>query len=105
MRGDFQQSELQGAGISECPCLVAEQLALEQGLGNRRAIDRDEGIGGTAAGCVDPPGKQLLAGSRFADEQNCDRSAGSDLRSEGYRVAKSGAFTDDMSVPTLFRGC
>jgi len=49
--------------------------------------------------------KELLAGARLPDEENGDRAAGSDLRREVYRVAKSGAFTDDMSVPTLFRGC
>jgi hypothetical protein len=83
---------------------MTEQLAFKQSLGNRRAIDGNKRIGGTAAGGVNSARKELLAGARLPDEEDGDRTAGSDLRSEVYRVAKSAALTDDMSVPTLFWG-
>ena len=55
---------LRGAG--EGPFLVTEQLGLEQGLGNRRAIDRHERPVGPRAEHVQRPGKQLLPGAALA---------------------------------------
>ena len=56
------------------PFLVAEQLALEQARGNRRAVQLDEGARATAAQVVDRAGDQLLAGPRLALNQ--DRRVG-----------------------------
>ncbi len=46
--------------------LVAEQLALQQRLGNRRAVDRQERPVGAAAVLVEGAGDQLLAGAALA---------------------------------------
>jgi hypothetical protein len=67
---------------------VAEQLAFEKRLGNRGAVDRDEWIGGAAAGGVNSARKKLLPGPRFPDEEYGDRTACSDLRGEVYRIAE-----------------
>jgi hypothetical protein len=44
---------------------MAEQLALEQAVGQGAAVDGDEGAGGPAAGVVQRPGNQFLAGAGF----------------------------------------
>jgi hypothetical protein len=49
---------------------VAEQLALEQRLGDRAAVDRHEGPGGARAEPVDGVGGQLLAGAALAEDQH-----------------------------------
>jgi hypothetical protein len=48
--GQLESSWLALRGACECALFVAEQLALEQGLGDRRAIDGDErSVGSTRA--------------------------------------------------------
>jgi hypothetical protein len=56
----------------ECAALVAEQLALEQVLGYRRGVDRDERTRGARAVLVQRIGDQLLARARFAGDQHGD---------------------------------
>jgi hypothetical protein len=50
--------------------LVAEQLTLEQGLGDGRAVDGDEGARAARAQVVDGAGSQLLAGPALAGEEH-----------------------------------
>ncbi len=50
--------------------LVAEQLAFQQRLGKRRAVDRHEGAMRAAAGVMDALGQQLLAGAAFAGDED-----------------------------------
>ena len=57
-------------GAGERAALVAEQLALDQLGGNRRAVDLDERPRRERALAVDVRGQQLLAGARFAGEQH-----------------------------------
>ena len=59
---------LDGAG--ERPALVAEQLGLEDRLGQGRAIDRHEWPGGARRGFVDGPRQQLFSGTRLAEQQH-----------------------------------
>ena len=59
---------LRGAG--EGALLVAEQLALEQRLGQGGAVDRDERLAPPGREVVDRLGDQLLAGARFALDQH-----------------------------------
>ena len=54
----------------EGPALVTEQLGLQQGLGDRRAVDRDEATLAARAGGVDGPRHDLLAGAAFAVEDD-----------------------------------
>src|SRR5206468_899812 len=49
---------------------VPEELALDQRLWQRRAIDRHEGTGRPAASLVDESGQELFAASRFTKQQN-----------------------------------
>ena len=51
---------------------MTEELAFEQGLGDRGAVDRDKRAAGTRAQPVDRVGEQLLAGAALAEQQNRD---------------------------------
>ena len=57
-------------GAGERALLVAEQLGLEQVLGDRRAVDRDERPVGARAERVQRAREQLLAGAALAFEQH-----------------------------------
>ena len=59
-------------GPGERALLVAEQLALQQRLGDGGAVDRQERPGGPAAVLVDGAGDQLLAGAALAEDQHGD---------------------------------
>src|SRR4030095_6680483 len=62
---------LQRAG--ERALAVAEELAFEQRLGHRRAVDRDEGSVRADARAVGGPRDQLLPGTRLALDEHRDR--------------------------------
>ena len=49
---------------------MAEQLAFEQVLRDRRAVERDEGPAGTARAAVDVPGQDFLAGAALAGDED-----------------------------------
>ena len=49
---------------------VAEQLALEQRVDDRRAVDRDERLGAARAGLMKGAGRELLAGAGLAADQH-----------------------------------
>jgi hypothetical protein len=57
----------QPVGAREGPLLVPEQLALDEGLGDGRAVDRDEGRLATPRSVVDGAGDELLAGAGLAE--------------------------------------
>src|SRR5262249_60322710 len=61
--GGLEQARLRLAGVRERAALEAEHLRLEQGLGNRRAVDVDERPGAPRAGGVKRPRQETLAGS------------------------------------------
>ena len=71
------------AGAGEGALAVAEELRLEQRLGNRAAVDRDEGLGGTVADLMDRAGHQLLAGAGLAVHQHRRHAA----RHLGHQLA------------------
>ena len=52
-------------GARERPALMAEQLRLEQRVGDRAAVDADKRLARARAVAVDRPGDQLLARRRF----------------------------------------
>ena len=52
------------------PALVPEQLGLQEILGQRRAVHRDEDLGRPRAVRVDGAGDQLLAGARLALDED-----------------------------------
>jgi hypothetical protein len=68
--GLLEPASAGGGRAGEGAALVAKQLALEQGLGNGRAVDLDERPGAPATGQVHRARKQLFAGARIAQQQH-----------------------------------
>jgi hypothetical protein len=82
--GYLEQAAFECASIRERARLVSEQLALEQSLGNRSAVDGDERLRRALTRSVDAAGKQLLTGAGFSDEQNRDAATGGYLCRQCY---------------------
>src|SRR5262249_58658099 len=61
--GDLDVSGLALAGAGEGALLAAEELALEEGLGQRGAVNLDEGPARARAGVVDGPRPGRRAGA------------------------------------------
>ena len=65
----LEQPRLVVGGAGERAAHVAEQLALEQRLDHRRAVDGDEAAVAARAGAMQRAGDQLLAGAGLAGDQ------------------------------------
>src|SRR5271169_7226229 len=65
-----------GLGTGKGAAFVAEQLALQEGLWNRRAIHGDERPVRPVAVLVDGPGDQLLAGAGGSPDEHRRRRGG-----------------------------
>ena len=72
--GLLQLADAPVAGPGKGAFLVAEKLTLQQGFGNRHAVDHQKRIVGPVAVLVDGPGHQFLARPGFPADQ--DRGAG-----------------------------
>jgi hypothetical protein len=68
--GGLEQTGLRLARLGEGAALVAEQLRLEQGFGDGRAVHVDEGPAGPGAHAVEQPGHQPLAGPGLAGDEH-----------------------------------
>src|SRR5690606_34707744 len=68
--GLLEEAPAGPGGAGEGPPRVAEELALQQGLADGRAVDRDEGLIGAVAVGVDRAGHQLLAGPALALDED-----------------------------------
>ena len=77
--GLVEQPALLADGAGERAALVAEELGLEQRLGEGAAVDRDE-LPAAAGVVVDGAGDQLLAGARLAGDQHRGDGLGDALR-------------------------
>ena len=66
----LEQALVRAVGARERAFDVAEQLGLEQVLGHRAAVDRDERLVLARARAVNRAREQLLAGARFARDQH-----------------------------------
>jgi hypothetical protein len=66
----LEQSGLGLAGIGERAALEAEELGLQQRLGNRAAVDVHERTGGPRATAVDRRGQEPLARPRLAENED-----------------------------------
>ena len=75
---------LRADGAGERALLVAEELGLEQVLGNRRAVDRDKRAVGARAERVQRAREQLLAGAALAFEQHRRVGAGRALQRDRH---------------------
>ena len=74
---------------------VAEQLGLEQRVGEGGAVDRDERFAVARAAVVERAGDQLLAGAGLAEEQD-RRVARRDRVEAVHHPAHDGRATDDL---------
>src|SRR5205814_8736828 len=72
-RGRFEQPALVMRRPGEGAATMAEELALEERLRQRRTVDGDEGLAGPRARRVDAARHQLLAGAGLALDQDRDR--------------------------------
>src|SRR5687768_5913009 len=97
----LEESPLERSGIGEGARLVAEQLALEEGLGDRRAVDGNERLLGTGALGVDSAREKLLSGAGFPNEQHRDTAAGGHLRCECDCIPDCLALTNDQGAPAV----
>ena len=68
--GTLEPAGLLAVGAGEGAALVAEELALDQALGQCPAIDPDERAGRATRVAVQRGGDQLLAGAALADDQD-----------------------------------
>ena len=68
--GELDAAAPARGGAGEGALLVAEQLALEQRLAERRAVDRDERARRARAPVVDGARRDLLAGAALAEQQH-----------------------------------
>ena len=68
--GQLEEADPPGDGAGEGALLVAEELALDQPLGDRGAVDRDQRPGGAPAVRVDRAGDELLAGPALAGDEH-----------------------------------
>jgi len=69
-RGFLELADTAGDGAGEGALLVAEQLALEQRLGDGGAVDRDERARGALGTGVEVLGHHLLAGAALAGDEH-----------------------------------
>src|SRR5262249_28988153 len=68
--GELETAGPSLGGAGESAALVAEQLALDQRLGDRRAVDRDERAVPTIGEIVDRARDQLLTRAALAVDEN-----------------------------------
>ena len=87
--GDFVEEEGAPVGLLELPLdpldgagegalLMAEELAVEERVAQRRRVEGDEGSGGTARGVVNRAGQHRLAGAGLAQDEDGQVGPGGD---------------------------
>jgi hypothetical protein len=64
------QADVVRRGTGERPANVAEELAVNDRLGDRTTVDGHEAPPASSAVVVNPPGEVLLADTRLAGDQN-----------------------------------
>ena len=77
--------------------LVAEELALEERLGERGAVDRHERLAGPRAAAVEGAGRHLLAGAALAAQQD-GRVGGGDAGEQPLDLPDARARADHAGV-------
>ena len=80
---------------------MAEQLRLEQRLGNRRAVHLDERHGALRAAIVDRAGDELLAGAGLAEDQDRALGFGHQLGAPDHLFHRPAAADDAVVVELL----
>src|SRR5215217_2477325 len=100
--GRLELARLGGHRAREGALHVAEQLALQQVLGDGAAVDGDEGALHPGRAAVELPGDELLAGARLARNQHGD-VRGSDLVDALVHVAHALTGADDVAVALVLQ--
>ena len=77
----FEKPRSVGYSAGEGALGVPEQLALEQGVRQRSAVDADQGAIGTAGVAMDRASHDILAGPRLSSQQDADIRPGHPLGS------------------------
>ena len=100
--GAFELALAVVGGAGEGALLVTEQFRLQQVVGDRAAIDRDERAVGAAAVGVDDLGHQLLASAALTVDQHRQvgrrRLLGDFQGFEQARIVAEGTFEDEAAV-------
>jgi hypothetical protein len=91
LAGGAQQPFLVFGGAGEGAFHVAEQLALQQRLGDRRAVDRHERRLRAAAAAVDRARDQVLAGAALAGDQHVRRQRRHAIDGRQHRLQRAAA--------------
>ena len=78
--GRLEQALVTAGRAGERAFFVTEQFGLEQVLGHRAAVDRDERLVLAVTGAVDRLCEQFLAGAAFAGDQHARIGCGDHLR-------------------------
>ena len=68
--GELEVAHVAAFGASEGAALVSEELALDQRVGDRAAVDAHQPVGGAVAVAVDRADHEALAGARLAVDQH-----------------------------------
>jgi hypothetical protein len=92
--GELDAPGLARDGPSKRAFLVPEQLTFQQRLGQRRAIDLDEGLSGSGALLVNCACHELLAGAAFAAHEH-QRAAGGCAVEQRHRFGHGGRASGD----------
>ena len=93
--GRSKRPGFSAVGAGEGAALVPEQLGLEQGFRQRRAVDGEEGPVGALAGVMDGARDQLLAGAALAGDQD-SRLGRRDLGRRVQRLSEGGRAPHDL---------
>ena len=93
--GQREKSLAVAAGVGEGPLHVPEQLALQQRIGQRRDVHRDERLFPPLAMLVQAPGNHLLARAAFAHDQHRGLGIG-DLRQLVVQLEHGRALAQDV---------
>src|SRR5262245_5326486 len=91
----LKSADLLRDGAGEGALFVAEQLALEQPSGNRRAVELDEGPVPPGTQVVKGASDQLLSSTRLAADEHCRTSRRNNLDLLQH-PAQRGALADDL---------
>src|SRR6185369_14300707 len=102
VRGD-EESPLVGDRARERSLHVTEELALEQRLRDRAAVDRDEGLVRAHTRAVDRTREQFLARAALALDQHARIAGGHALRLR-QEIFHQRRARDDVLAPHLARG-
>ena len=93
--GHLELPELLLVGVGEGPLLVAEELALEEGLGDRRTVERDERAAAAGALVVDRLGDELLPRAALTGDEH-GRLEGRDREHRPEDLLHAGRPADDV---------